>query len=162
MVELGGERVWIQLGEVETEVIEQYTIKQSFFTQPSTFALRVGHSALASYLLEVFHPGLEFRLFIELPDGRKVLQMSGVIDACGTEAGAGATEVSLRGRDWMAPIHDGMSGVEKTFGRASFADLTESVIKLAGVAEPTFYFSNDSNTAAVQGIPKTEKSTEEK
>lgn len=156
MPELGGERARIVLGEVESYVIERYEFRQSFFTQPSTFALRVGHSALARYLLEVFHPGLEFALYIDLPDGRTVLQMSGRIDHVGTEAGAGATEVTLRGRDWMAPLHDCMSPVEKTFGRASFADLTEQVIKLAGVEEPTFYFSNEANTAAVQGIPKTE------
>lgn len=156
MPELGGEKVKIQLGDVESYVIERYEIRQSFFTQPSTFALRVGHAAIAAYLLEVFHPGIEFRLFIVLPDGREVLQMSGIIDACGTEGGAGATEVTLRGRDWMAPLHDGMSQVERTFGRATFADLTEQVIKLAGVQEPTFYYSNEANTAAIQGIPKTE------
>ena len=156
MPELGGEKVKIQLGDVESYVIERYEIRQSFFTQPSTFALRVGHAAIAAYLLEVFHPGIEFRLFIVLPDGREVLQMSGVIDACGTEGGAGATEVTLRGRDWMAPLHDSMSPVEKTFGRATFADLTESVIRLAGVEDHVLYFDNDANTAAVQGIPKFE------
>ena len=39
--------------------------------------------------------GLEFALYIDLPDGRTVLQMSGRIDHVGTEAGAGA--VSLGG-----------------------------------------------------------------
>lgn len=158
--ELGGERVRIVLGEVESYVIERYEIRQSFFTQPGTFALRVGHSALASYLLEVFRPGLAFALYFDLPDGRQVLQMTGRLDFCGTEGSAGATEVSLRGRDWMQPIHDGMPEVEKTFGRATFADLTEAVIKLAGVDEPTLFYTDEANAAAVQGTPKLEKSTE--
>jgi prophage tail gpP-like protein len=156
VLELGGERVRIQLGDVESRVIERYEIRQSFFTQPGTFSLRVGHSELASYLLEVFHPGLEFKLYFDLPDGREVLQMSGRIDACNAEPGAGATEVTLRGRDWMMPLHDGMSGVERTFGRSTFADLTESIIKLAGVEEPTIYYDPTADRAAVQGIPKTE------
>jgi prophage tail gpP-like protein len=160
MVELGGERVRIVLGEVESYVIQRYEIRQSFFTQPSTFSLRVGHGALAMHLLEVFHPGLAFALYIDLPDGRAVLQMSGRIDACGTEGGAGATEVTLRGRDWMQPLHDGMPAAERTFGRATFADLTESVIALAGVDEATLFFDDAANSAAVQGIPKTEKSRE--
>ena len=155
MSDLGGERVRIQLGDVESYVIERYEIRQSFFTQPSTFALRVGHSALTKYLLEVFHPGLAFKLYIDLPDGREVLQMCGRIDHMGTEGSAGATEVTLRGRDWMAPLHDGMSSVEKTFGRATFADLTETIIKLAGVDEPTIYYDATADRAAVQGIPKT-------
>ena len=156
MPELGGEIVRIRLGGFDCGKIERYEIRQSFFVQPSTFALRVGHAGVAARLLEEFHPGVDFELVFTLADGREVLQMSGVIDACGTEGGAGATEVTLRGRDWMAPLHDGMSPVEKTFGRATFADLTESVIRLAGVEDHVLYFDNDANTAAVQGIPKFE------
>lgn len=155
-IELGGEIVRIQLGGLDSYVIERYEIRQSFFTQPGTFALRVGHGAVAAQLLAACKPGLDFALWIDLPDGREVLQMSGTIDAVNTEGSAGATEVTIRGRDWMMPLHDGMSPVEKTFGRATFADLTEKVIGLAGVQEATLYYDPTADRAAVQGIPKTE------
>ena len=100
MPELGGERARIVLGEVESYVIERYEFRQSFFTQPSTFALRVGHSALARYLLEVFHPGLEFALYdlvrTELPNTIlvSVSHRSTVGDGAGSSSSCASTSAA--------------------------------------------------------------------
>jgi prophage tail gpP-like protein len=157
---LGKERVWIRLGGEESHVIERYEIRLSFFTQPGTFALRVGNSKLVRDLLAAYPPGTEFELFVELADGMKVRIMTGRIDHTGVEPSAGANEVTLRGRDWMAPLHDGMSRVERTFGQVTFTALNEKVILLSGVAEPTLFYDNTDNRLAVQGTPKIEKTEE--
>lgn len=151
-----GTRVRIQLGDEDSYVIERYEIKQSFFTQPGAFAARVGHGGLTRDLLAKYPPGIPFVLWIDLPDGRSVPQMCGRIDDVTPEGSAGATEVNLRGRDWMAPIHDGMSKVEKSFGRATFKELTEAVIRLAGVEGYSIKYDNSENRRAVQGIPRFE------
>jgi len=156
MFDLGGERVRIRLGGEESHVIERYEIRLSFFTQPSTFAARVGHSKLVAELLRAYPPGTEFELIVELRDGTRTRIMTGVLDDPVVEGSAGANEVTLRGRDWMAPIHDGMSAVERTFGQITFTALNEKVIQLAGVSEPTLYYDNTDNRLAVQGVPKIE------
>ena len=157
MFDLGGERVRIRLGGEESYTIERYEIRQSFTTQPGSFALRVGHSGLVRDFLKAYPPGTEFELFVDLPDGRQVRIMSGRIDHNGVESSAGANEVTLRGRDWMAPLHDGMSRVERTFGRVTFTALNEKVLVLSGVTEPSLFFDNTDNRLAVQGTPKIEK-----
>ena len=154
------ERVTLRFGGEESLVIERYEIRLSFFTQPSTFAARVGNSGLVRDLLRAYPPGTEFEIWLDLPDGARARIMSGKLDDPCVEASAGASEVTLRGRDWMAPIHDGMSAVERTFGQVSFTDLNERIIKLAGIEEPELFYDNTDNRLAVQGIPKVEKGEE--
>jgi prophage tail gpP-like protein len=96
---LGKERVWIRLGGEESHVIERYEIRLSFFTQPGTFALRVGNSKLVRDLLAAYPPGTEFELFVELANKMKVRIMTGRIDHTGVEPSAGANKITLRGRD---------------------------------------------------------------
>ncbi len=154
--QLGGERVRIQFDGEESIYVEWYEIRFSFFSPPGSFAIRVGHSGLARDLLKKYPPGTSFTLWIDLPGGQSVPVMTGRIDEPSPEAGAGATEITLRGRDWMKPLHDGMPRVERTFGRTSFKDLVETLLRDAGVPDFSLLYTNADNLQAVQGIPKFE------
>lgn len=150
------EQVRIQLGDTDSKVIERYEIRQSFFAQPSAFAARVGHGGIAKALLDKYPPGTPFTVWIDLSDGRSVPQMTGRLDEPSPEPSAGATEVNLRGRDWMMPLHDGMPRVEQSFGRATFKELVEKVLRLAGIPDFALDYSNQANQLAVIGTPKFE------
>lgn len=153
---LGQERMKIRLGGEEAHAIERAEVRLSFFTQPGTFAARVGHSRILRELLDRTPPGTAYELLVSMPDGREVRIMSGRLDDANSEGGSGGTEATLKGRDWMMPLHDGHPSVERTFGQITFTRLTEEVIKLSGVDEPTLFFDNEDNRLAVQGTPKTE------
>lgn len=144
------------MGDTESRVVERYEISQRFFSQPGAFALRVGHGGITADLLNTYKPGTPFTLWIDPPEGAPIPRMTGVIDDVSAEAGAGATEVSLRGRDWMAPLLRTMPEAERTFGRVTFRQLVEEVLRLAHVPDFALTFNNDANNLAVQGIPKFE------
>lgn len=152
------ERVRIQLGDSDSRIVERYEITQSFFSQPGAFAVRVGHGGVSEDLSRAYPPGTPFTFWIDLPDGRQVPQMTGVLDDNSPEGSAGATENNLRGRDWMMPVYKSMPRVERTFSRATYKELATAVLKEAlGSDDFELIFSNDANAAAIQGVPKFEK-----
>ena len=148
------ERVRIQLGDSDSYVIERYEIRQSFFQGMGAFAARVGHGGITKQLLDKYGPGTPFVVWIDVLGGESIPQMTGLLDDVSAEGSAGATEVNLRGRDWLAPLHDGMPKVEQTFTRATFRELTEKVLRLAGVPDFALWTSNQANAVAIQGAPK--------
>lgn len=153
---LGGERVRIVLGDLECDIVERWEIRRSFFNPPGSFAIRVGHSLLAGEILRRALPGTAFTLYIDLPDGRSVAIMTGRVDDPEPENGAGGTEVTIRGRDWMMPLVKGMPEVERTFGRITFRALVETLLRDAGIPDFALDYTNADNLLAVQGVPRFE------
>lgn len=149
------ERVRIQLGDTDSYIVERYEISRRFFTKPGAFAVRVGHGGVTRDLLEKYPPGTPFTLWLDV-DGGSIPQMTGRLDEPTPEGSAGATEVNLRGRDWLAPLVDSMPRVERTWSNATFRKLTEDLIAAVGIKGYALAFTNAANAAAVRGIPKTE------
>lgn len=149
-------KVRIQLGETDSRIIERYEVKQSFFAQPGAFAARVGWGGITADLLRVYPPGTPFVVWFDLPDGRSIPQMTGLLEVSAPEGSAGATEVNLHGRDWMRPLFKSMPRVERAFSKATYRELVEAVLREAGVPDFALVFTNDANRAAIQGVPKFE------
>lgn len=142
---------------MESKIVERFEIRQGVFTVPGAFASRVGDGSTVKALGQVYSNGKPFTVWIDLPDGRSVPQMTGLLEEGSNEGSAGATELNLRGRDWMMPLYESMARVERTFGQIKYRELTETCLREAGVPDFALLFDNEQNRAAVQGIPKTEK-----
>jgi len=156
--DLGGvnDRVTLRLGGSELLVAESYDVRMSFFRQPSVFALRTGWGGTALDLLDKYPPNTKFELLIN-----DAVQFTGRIDATNAEQSAGATEVTFHGRDDLAPLHDSMAAADRSFDNASYEDVVNDCLTLAGIDEYTLYFENTNSrerrTAVV--VPSTTNKT---
>jgi prophage tail gpP-like protein len=115
-------------------------------TQPATWALRLGSSSLAADIIEKVPPNTPFKLFIA-----QALQMSGNTDAVG--ASGTATQITVRGRDALAPLHD--SGIErlKTFIDGSYYDMVAWTLEQVGLDPTKLIKTNTNNRKMKAGIP---------
>lgn len=147
--DLGGvnDRVTLRLGGADLLIAESYDVRMSFFTQPTVFALRTGWGGTALELLDKYPPNATFELLI----GDKV-QFTGRIDGVNAEQSAGATEVTFHGRDDLAPLHDSMAAVDRSFDDASYENVVTTCLDLAGVANYTLIFENTNNRDRRTGV----------
>src|SRR5689334_23044527 len=86
----------IRLGELKYVLTEHYELKASFFQQPAGFTLRMGpkltegdnpnarRERLVTDVLAAARPNTEFELFVQRPDGNRVIIQSGRVDYRGS------------------------------------------------------------------------------
>jgi prophage tail gpP-like protein len=131
--ERGGldDRVRLELGGEEVLVSESYDVQGGILSQPSAFSIRLGHGGVAADLMRKFPPKTPFKLRIG-----DVLQYTGETDGYRAGGGSGATEVTILGRDSLAPIHDGYVENEKDFLDSTFSNLVRSALQTLSL-DPT-------------------------
>lgn len=140
------DRVRIALGGTDVRIFEQYEVKHSFFTSPSAFACRIGSGDFMRELTALYPPNTPYELRVA-----EIVQHTGRLDGYGPEDSSGATAVSLRGRDGLAPLHDAYILADRSFSNASFVELTSLVLQAVGIDEFTLSGDNAANRAAVSG-----------
>lgn len=136
---------------IGVKVAESYEVTRGFLRQPGDFKLRLGSAEVASELLTtVARPGNIFAITI---GNSEVPQLTGEIDGFEAEASAGATEVTIHGRDAMALVHDAMCPVEKSFTNYSYNDLVHDALKqLAGIQNFNLDTDGASNRKITTGV----------
>lgn len=134
---LNTDTVTITLGGSEIQIATGFNISQSIIKQPCEFSVRLGrgstdHNAKKGptirELIRASPPNTDFKLYINTN-----LRMSGKTDGYrASAAGNQASELSIFGRDGLAPLHDAHIHEEKSFNDATYKSLTETVLKLVG------------------------------
>jgi prophage tail gpP-like protein len=140
------DRVRITLGNSEALVVERYTVKQSFLTQPSTFSLSLGHAGVVRELLQRFPPGTPYTLSIGT-----VLQQTGRVDDQDATGDANGSSVTLTGRDALAPLIDARITADKSYTNATYADLVQAVLRESLGAGATLLYTNEQNRSTQAG-----------
>lgn len=131
-----------------TRVCESYEVKQSIFTQPNGYAIRLGSSDTAKKLLGYAKPNTKTELRI---NGR--LQQTGWTDGPEVSSnGNGGTTVTIHGRDATAVVHDPDFEADHNFGSSlSIGELTSQVLDLVVDRSYTLVYSNAANREKQSG-----------
>lgn len=132
-------------------ITQSYEVRAGIFMQPAGFAVRVGHGGVARKIIEKYPPGTLFSLAV----GGNVVQ-TGFTDGFGAGEGSGATEVTLKGRDMMAPVVKAYVAAETAFSGVTYAELVEQVLALCGLQSYTratgkLQVSNEANRKRITG-----------
>ena len=122
------DRVRLELDGKEVLIAETYEVTAGVLSQPAAFSLRLGHGDVAAKIIRNFPPKTPFKLFIG-----DAVQQSGETDGFVAEGSAGATGVTIRGRDALAPLHDGFVDAEKSFKDATYTSLVGAALKAVGI-----------------------------
>lgn len=103
---LGGTDDSVQL-RINTQQIlnaERWTVHEGILSQPAGFTITVGDGGTASSWLGSFQPGPNYEIQLYVGGA---LQQSGYLDSVGaSQVENGATTVTLKGRDSLAPLQD--------------------------------------------------------
>lgn len=148
---LGGVNDVVELtiaGAGTTRVCESYEVKQSIFTQPNGYALRLGSAETAKKLLSYAKANTKTELRVN-----GLLQQTGWTDGpeCSSN-GSGGTTVTIHGRDATAVVHDPFFEADKTFGSSlSIGELTGEVLDLVVDRTYTLVYSNAANRQMQSG-----------
>lgn len=147
------DRVSVRLGPLapggdafDAPILESYEVTRSLLTQPTTFSARFGWGDVARDLLDVLPPRLPFQLVVN-----GAVQMTGTLDGYEASDGGGATEITIRGRDVMAPLHDAFIRAELSLQDITYAQLAEKALD-ATVGAHTLFYTNEDNRKLTTGI----------
>lgn len=140
--------VRLTLGGETCAIVEQYEVKQSFFVQPAAISITIGSGETALALRRRFPPGTPFTIKIG-----PVLVMTGVTDGYTASDGSGATTLTLRGRDQLAPLIDADAEADRSFSGMSWTQVVTELMTAAGIEEFTLFGDNAANRSAVAGVP---------
>lgn len=146
--------VSLRLGGEEVLIAESYEVKLSWLTQPNAFSIRLGSGAVAGDIAERYPPNTPFELYIA-----DKLQFSGRTDGYMLRSDVGATEVTIRGRDDLAPLHDARCTAERSFEKDTYFQLVEKALAAAGLSDFTLIDESDPTRNRRTGItiPATKK-----
>lgn len=140
------DRVRLVLNGEEVKIAESYEVHVGFLTVPSTFALRLGHSAVVTDLLKRFPPNTPFQLYIG-----DALQMTGRTDTIAIHEGDGGSIVTIEGRDALAALHDAYVEHERNYTDATYFDFVARNLDELGV-EYTLFPDNAANRKLQTGV----------
>jgi prophage tail gpP-like protein len=144
--------VTITLGDKVVRRATSYQITMSTLTQPAAFSVRLGSGEKVQELLKAGAPNQRFELRV---DG--ALQFVGRCDGpSARQRGSGATEVTIRGRDNLAPLHDSFLEDAQSFSDITYVDLVLAALKAVAPGLNYSIQSDDAaNRKAVTGGAKT-------
>lgn len=130
----------------EVRISTGYEVHQSVLQQPGSFSFTAGQREQITKLIRketgsgdaesnrravggVFGPGADFKLYVS-----DKLRMSGKTDGFRATARGGAgTELSIFGRDTLAPLHDAHIHHEISFRDATYKSLVATVLEIVGL-----------------------------
>lgn len=138
--------VSVEINGKRLAILEQYEVRQQFFMKPDAFSVTLGSGDTAFNLITTFPPRSDYKLYIG-----SVLQQSGRTDGYVTGAAGGATTITLRGRDGLAPMLDAHIEAERDFGNMSMGQLAGECLKACGI-DFTLFSSNEANRSTVAGV----------
>jgi prophage tail gpP-like protein len=146
--DLGGtdDRIKLFVDGEQVKICTRYSLKRGILVQPSTFSMTLGSGDLARELLGKFRPGLEVALTI----GNTGV-FSGVLEDP-SAGGSEATEVTIEGRDWLAPLAKTDVIDEIQFGSPTYFELVKEVMKLVGYENTQLIAGNDANRSSTSRI----------
>lgn len=142
------DRVRLELGGQEVLIAESYEVSASILSQPARFSLRLGHGDVAKKIIQAYPVNTPFRLSIG-----NVLQQSGRTDGYHLDQSVGATEVTIFGRDALAPVHDGEVEAEMSFTDDTYASLVRKALDAVGLNGAALKASADADRKLRTGVP---------
>jgi len=140
------DRVRLVLDGAEVMVCESYEVHAGVLTQPAAWSVRLGTGDLLRKLLPLARPGSKCKVYIG-----PTLQFIGQVDGFIASGEVGATELTIEGRDALAPLHDAYVTGEISIKDASFRDLVEGALSRT-VGDYTLSYSNDANRKVRTGV----------
>lgn len=130
----------------------RYSFTRGILQQPSTFSFTVGSGDLSRELLSAMRPRQRVTLFL---GNTKIF--TGLIEDTTASPGSGATEVSVEGRDLLAPLTKNYVLEEKAWGTPTYFDLTKEVLKLVGYQNTKLVAGNVANRNAASRVKSKHK-----
>ena len=118
--------VTLELNGEAVLICEEFEVRQSILTQPSTFMVRLGYGGVVKDLLERYPPNTPFRLRI----GERV-QFCGWTDGHEVSGPSGGSKVTIHGRDTLAPLVDAFVEAEDSFTDSSLFDIVDAAVVVA-------------------------------
>lgn len=137
-------------GQKHTRFV-RYHFSRGVFEQPASFSFTIGSGDLARELLRKYRPLMKVELRLEGNEGNRqsTKLFTGVIEDISSNNSGGATEVTLQGRDMLYRLVKNYVVDEKSFGQATYAELTKEVLKRAGYPETqVLVYGNEDNRVA--------------
>lgn len=131
------DKVTLVLGGKELLIAKSYDIKQGVLEQPGEFSLQLGQDKSIRDLISkdgrifgaTMAPNTPFELYVA---GSK--RMTGRTDGFRVnQTGGSATELTVFGRDTLAPLHDAHVAQDLSFTDATYKGLVSTVLKLVGL-----------------------------
>lgn len=138
--------VRLRLGTEDVVIATSYEVRISVLTQPAAFSLKLGHGDVAKEIIRRYPAKTPFALYIN-----KALQFTGETDGYEVSGDGGATEVTIKGRDSLAPLHDAYVSADQSHDNATYADIVIESLTQVGLTN-TLIFSNEANRKAVTGV----------
>lgn len=149
--------VLLTLGGTSVLIATSYSIQQSILKQPAEFSIRLGRGSgtpepnkgpTVAELIAKYPPNTPFQLRI---NGH--LRMTGKTDGYrASAAGNAATELTIFGRDGLAPLHDAHIDREISFNNATYESLVKAVFKEVGLDASKIVASNEANRKLQAGV----------
>lgn len=139
------DRVSLELNGKDAPILESYEVEKSILTQPARLRARIGWGGVTRDLLDVLPPNLPIRVFIG-----DVPCFIGALDGWEATDDAGATQIDLRARDNLAPLHDAFIEAELAVKNLTYAQLVEKALGET-VGDFTLFFTNESNRTLTAG-----------
>lgn len=123
--------VVLTLGGSQLMIAESWDWHESVFQQPSSWAIRCGSGATSAQLIKQFPLGIGFTISVG-----GALQATGKLDGIRV-SNTGATEIALKGRDALAPVHDSFADATQTFTDTTYTSLVWRVLLYLGLVTGT-------------------------
>ena len=151
----GSDVVTLVLGGKELTIAESYHVSTGILDQPSAFSFTLGHGTiLPKDILATAVPNTAFQLAVG-----GILQFTGFLDGANVSQSAdGPTQVSIRGRDALAVLHDSFVEVENAYTSTSYIQFVQTALDTVGFKGKllTNYTASRSARAGVQVLPVNE------
>lgn len=125
----GNEAVDLTIGGEKLSIWQSYEIRSSVLTQPGSFVLKMGAAATAASIIRKAEPNTKFQLTV---DGQTLFV--GRLDGPSSTNSSG-TEVTIRGRDLLAPLHDDFVTADRTFTGITPKQLVRAALDEVGLAD---------------------------
>jgi len=138
--------VRLTLNGDEVRIAESYEVSVGVLTQPCAFSLRLGHGEVIADLIAKYPPRTPFTLSIG-----GAVQFSGETDGYTASGEVGATELTIRGRDSLARLHDADVEYDKTFTDKTLRQIVELGLETVGVKNYTVVGNNATERAIRAG-----------
>lgn len=142
----GDDVVVVDLGGEQVRLYENYAVESSIFTQPAGWSVRLPGGDTAKTVIAKYPPNTPFKISI----GNTLVQ-SGKTDGFEASDGEGATQVTLSGRDALAPLHDGYVLAEDSLVGVTYEQIVEKALRAVGIGDFVLVFDNDANRKAISG-----------
>lgn len=150
LFDVDSNRVALESDGIPVLYAETYEISMSILQQPAAFSLRLGAAVPVHELADLWVPNTPFRLSIG-----GAPQFSGRSDGYTLSATNDGGSATIRGRDALAPLHDGFASTEKALANLSFREIVEAgMLDAFGAPNvPTLISSNEANRKVITAAP---------